>query len=229
MYLIFDLVALNGKQHTREPLHSRIEVILKVVQLYRNNVTSGKIPANHPFVLIGKSLYDKSQMNKLANMIYTNSKGHRVYRDEKRYHKTDGIIFTPDEGYKPRTVRNMYKWKYVDEMSIDLKVNFRSGNLVFSCVGDRGADTDYPIQMNPDDLARLTRYANHVLKDQKTVVIVECVYDNKSLKWKLKMVRTDKNRANHIRVVQNTMEVIQENLGLEDLKKYFSGHSHAKH
>lgn len=48
--------------------------------------------------------------------------GQRFYKDDIRYHKTDGIIFTPDESYHPKTTYNLFKWKYVDKLSVDFRV-----------------------------------------------------------------------------------------------------------
>jgi ATP-dependent DNA ligase len=138
MYLIFDIISLDGKVLTSQTLEKRLEKIGEVVGIYRNSVTNKSIPADHPFEIIGKTFMDKSRMYKLSSCIFEEN-GYRVYRDEKRYHKTDGIIFTPNEQYVPRTVRNMFKWKYVDEISIDLKVNVNKfGVVTFSCAGDRG-------------------------------------------------------------------------------------------
>ena len=65
----------------------------------------------------------------MASIIETN--GERFYQDDKRHHKTDGIIFTPDEIYQPKTCENLFKWKYLDMWSIDLKVGFNSGITSF--------------------------------------------------------------------------------------------------
>ena len=107
---------------------------------------SGLIPQEHPFTLIGKQFMPLKSLSSLVKCL-SDKDGTRVYKDEthngqppKRYHKTDGLIFTPDLPYVPRTDRGLFKWKYTDEWSIDLKVlcSKSTGNISFSCVGDRG-------------------------------------------------------------------------------------------
>jgi hypothetical protein len=85
----------------------------------------------------------------------------------------------------------------------------------------KGAEIDYPIQLIAEDSARLTRYLNHVTKDPSKILIVEFLYDSSHGKWKLKTIRSDKNRANHKKVVENTLFVIRENLTMRDLKHAF--------
>lgn len=228
MYLIFDITALNGQEVYSLPLHKRLPFIQKVVEKYRNACASHEIPELHPFELIGKTFHPKSHISDLLHCIKEDKQhGGRVYQDKRRHHKSDGVIFTPDEPYRTKTVRNLFKFKYADEMSIDLKlsINRGTGNVIFTCVGDRGVETEYPLQIVAEDYQRLSRYASHILKDPKTVVIVELVYDLVAQKWKLKMVRTDKNRANYVRVVSDTIKSVNEHIGTEDLKRYFAKRS----
>jgi hypothetical protein len=60
------------------------------------------------------------------------SSGERVYRDsDRRYHKSDGIIFQPaDAPYVFGTDVNLVKWKWPELASVDLQVlpNARKGN-----------------------------------------------------------------------------------------------------
>jgi len=45
------------------------------------------------------------------------------YQDDKRYHRTDGIIFTPNSAYIAHTNPQLFKWKYTDKCSIDFKLS----------------------------------------------------------------------------------------------------------
>lgn len=149
--------------------------------------------------------------------------GGRVYRDKRRYHKSDGIIFTPNDGYQIRTVRTLFKFKYADEMSIDLKLcSKEKGEIHFTCMGERNIELPYNVQVIAEDYQKLARYASHALKDPKTVVIVELVYDLIVQQWKLKMIRTDKNRANFIKVVTDTVRSVGEHISVDDLRRYFA-------
>ena len=80
-------------------------------RIYRDNTV---------FTLIGKQFYSKKDMLQLrSKIIQLNHQ--RYYRDpdppHKRFHKTDGLIFTPDTPYHPKGTGDLYKWKYTDLVS----------------------------------------------------------------------------------------------------------------
>jgi len=222
MYLIFDLLALNGVLLGKELLHKRLEKIgTGVVGPYREAEAARKLP-ERPFTIMGKLFLDKTQIHKLNASVKTDSYGHRFYVDDRlRHHRTDGFIFTPDEPYRPKTVVNLFKWKYVDELSIDLKMSYNRANhtLHFSCVGERGIEKDYPILLKQDHHNRLLRYMS---AQKESSCVVEVCYSAKESVWKFKCIRTDKNKANHIRTITNTMDVIKENLSVKELVSMFS-------
>jgi hypothetical protein len=59
MFLIFDILALNGNDVGSEPLHERLRYVRNAVDLYRTGITERKIPEHHPFPIIGKPFYPK--------------------------------------------------------------------------------------------------------------------------------------------------------------------------
>jgi len=220
MYLIFDIVALNGEVVTTKTLKERLLTIGNgVVKVYRESIEKKIIQEDHPFTLIGKQFLPIGDLHKLLAFIKTVS-GQKYYIDEKRHHRTDGFIFTPNGAYHPKTCNTLFKWKYLEELSIDLKAHFArlTQAISWSCVGDRGEDREYEIKMRNEDLSRLTRYLS-VQKDPN--LIIEVCFDVKNAQWKFKMIRTDKAKANHIRVVTNTVDVIHENINEKDLLKFF--------
>jgi hypothetical protein len=60
-----------------------------------------------------------------ANYIFPLSAVEYFYQDDKRYHRTDGIIFTPNSAYIAHTNPQLFKWKYTDKCSIDFKLSTR--------------------------------------------------------------------------------------------------------
>jgi len=222
MFLIFDIIVLNGDQVGPKPLPTRLDAIRQVVAGYRSALEKKAIPADHPFSIMGKQFMPTQDLPKLISML-KHKEGHRYYIDQRRHHLTDGLIFTPiDDPYTPRTCRSLFKWKYIEELSIDLKAvyNRYSGSIAWSCGFSEGVDQDYPITLLPKDLDRLSRYMS-AQKDQN-FLIVEVCFDLNHKMWKFKMIRTDKAKANHIRVVEHTVKVIHENLGLTELSKLLS-------
>ncbi len=83
MYLIFDLIALNGKVLAPQPLKERLTTIgtgiiltgiqnwpcLGVVKVYRDAVAAKTIPEGHPFTLMGKQFVELPDLYKLFGMI----------------------------------------------------------------------------------------------------------------------------------------------------------------
>ena len=61
------------------------------------------------------------------------NKGKRIYREsEKRYHKSDGLIFQPNTPYVFGTDVTLVKWKWPELTSVDLQVvpNPRPGEFL---------------------------------------------------------------------------------------------------
>src|SRR5689334_7265770 len=106
MYLVFDAIAVNGSPCGHEPLSKRLEVIRKtVIEPYRKAVESSVIPQIHPFILIGKPFFEKTKIKNVLECIKLTESGERYYIDQRRHHKTDGLIFTPDRPYQPKTTQ----------------------------------------------------------------------------------------------------------------------------
>jgi hypothetical protein len=73
MYLVFDVLVVNGTPFAQEPLTKRLQKINDaVIAPYREGVSNGTIPASHPFSLIGKTFYDKVRLDQeeLEQSIY---------------------------------------------------------------------------------------------------------------------------------------------------------------
>jgi len=221
MYLIFDLLVLDSEQYTKEKLYIRLDIIGKrFIQVYRESLEKGLIPQIHPFILIGKQFSKISEPKNLKLLFGSIKKidGQRYYQDKKRYHKTDGFIFTPNKPYSPKTCHDLYKWKYLDEHSVDLKISFDKAiqDLNYFCVDNTGRDLKLNINLQRSDNDRLIRFMS-TQKNPNLIIELCCLDISKNL-WKFKMIRTDKARANHIRVVENTEAVLKENIGEEELK-----------
>jgi hypothetical protein len=196
MYLIFDVLAVNGLPHGQEPLSKRLLVIRdQVITPYREKEAQLKIP----FKLMGKAFWAKPQIGSIFEHV-KEIQGERFFKDHNRYHKTDGIIFTPDEPYHPKTCQNLFKWKYMDKISIDLKVRVgQNQTLYFSCLGPSFTDIDFDVKMKTEDLNRLkwdmSRYTD---KNESSPLIVEVAYDHWTGTWTYHTIRPDKNKANFI-------------------------------
>lgn len=217
MYLAFDILVLNGGSVAEAPLSERLKALHHgVVVPFEAAVLDSQIPQVPPFSIAEKQFFHKKDMKQLFLDNVKQEGNERFYVDAKRHHKTDGIVFTPDVPYQPRTCKELFKWKYMDEWSIDLKIHFKPEPepLSFSCVDSEGKDVPYPLVLKPDHLARLK---NDVAGRKTNIIIVECSFDFWTGEWNYKMIRTDKSKANFIRIVFDTLEAVCENITSQEL------------
>ena len=115
MFMVFDILYFNGKNVAVENLSQRFFYINSVVKEFRTRYFSPENDYSHLFLfeIIGKNFFPKEQLDKLFLSI-TETGSTRIYKDLKRHHKTDGIIFTPNDPYHLRGTSNLFKWKYPD-------------------------------------------------------------------------------------------------------------------
>jgi hypothetical protein len=101
----------------------------------------------------------------------------------------------------------------MDKLSIDLKATLRGNKINFTCFGGDKIDIDYPLNMKQEDLGRLYQDIQRI----GAPLIVECSYDHWNGNWNYHMIRTDKDKPNHIRVILDTLETISENVSKEEI------------
>jgi hypothetical protein len=228
VFLIFDCIAVENQPYVSMPLVSRLEGIKRFVGLYRDALTQGRLPKQHLFSLIGKTFYRKADVSTLLQRL--NHKD-RVYKDDRRHHQTDGLIFTPSGAYPIRTCTTLFKWKYTDMLSIDLSAEKRLVNnqwkTVFACVGEGNVRIEYALNLLAADEFRVSRLIDAALQQsdqqqqqQQSVrsPIIEVAFDPWRGYWHLKGVRKDKNRPNFVVLVTDTLETIAENLTIHELQ-----------
>lgn len=216
IFLIFDIVMLDGVYCGNEPLMKRCEKISFVVKNFRENSRGST------FQLLGKTFLPIKKIEILVKRI-ENIKEHRVYVEResdpnaipKRFHKTDGIIFTPsDEPYQTRTCSNLFKWKYLDLYSIDLRTKVHNENLVFSFGLSDEKEHQYDIHLSEAHKQELLQNPN---VNSPNGCIVEYSYDQHTGNWVFKLLRPDKDRPNFVTVVTDTLTSIAENISLKEI------------
>jgi mRNA guanylyltransferase len=221
MYLIFDILALNGQTNIgMYNLSERLGIVgKKVVSVFRDSVheRGGKdYYLKLQFTITGKIFRPKALIKELASMIKHNEKGERLFVDDKRCHRNDGLIFTPSGPYLPYASSHLIKWKYGDRLTIDFLFKFTSEGHV-ALVGEGGeVKSDWKgFDLLPDDWNKLTTaLATTKHPDQ---AVIECAYDYKSDKWRFLTLRPDKDRPNHRTTVQHTLFIVKENITIEEL------------
>uniref|UniRef100_A0A6B2KZN5 Uncharacterized protein n=1 Tax=Arcella intermedia TaxID=1963864 RepID=A0A6B2KZN5_9EUKA len=223
IFLIFDLLEVLGENYASKKLDERLEVIgKKVVAPYREAVQNRVIPPEHPFALIGKVFYKKHKLNDLFSCIQEKD-GEKYYIDKhnpkeppKRHHKTDGLIFTPNDKYCFKTTNNLFKWKFIEKQSIDFKAKrIESNKFRLSC-SVTGGDMDcFECSFSDNDLEKLNKdWEKHGKTDS---AIIECNYNRYTGKWVYYTLRSDKKNPNYIRIVFDTIMAIAEGITKQEI------------
>lgn len=108
----------------------------------------------------------------------------------------DGIIFTPINNVYKNS--NTYKYKPLDQLTIDFKVNNNSLEVI---------DNDGNLIHFSDCDDTFDKYNN---------TIIECKWDNKFIPYR---IRDDKINPNYIKVAEDVMDDIKNPFDLNDIKK----------
>jgi len=230
-FMIFDILKYEGEIVSQHPLPQRLDCVRKVVSSYRDLEQSlgGNVL---PFQLIGKNLRPMKQFRSIADKIV--KKGDkRLYDDQtnRRCHLTDGFIFTPPGAYNPCSTENLFKWKYVDMLSVDFQILPKKGRLMMACTGD-GNTKVYcqELDQSGDCYKRVLEIANKNKKPEEAnggvddfrwledkPMIVEMTFNASTGLWVFHLERRDKNTPNYISVVFDTLKSIAENITTTDL------------
>lgn len=143
----------------------------------------------------------------------------------------DGLIFTPWDteyvlgGPWKKFLNTQYKWKPIDQQSIDFAIFKESGKYVLKV--KKGADlvtfTVPGIQQRTYISAEVAPDTSKKLSDRKTRdnTIGEFVYDTDTKKFKLLSIRADKTTPNALNTAKNVMNAIKYPVNLEVVKKFF--------
>eukprot|EP00011_Vannellida_sp_DIVA3-517-6-12_P010664 CAMPEP_0114625840 /NCGR_PEP_ID=MMETSP0168-20121206/11472_1 /TAXON_ID=95228 ORGANISM="Vannella sp., Strain DIVA3 517/6/12" /NCGR_SAMPLE_ID=MMETSP0168 /ASSEMBLY_ACC=CAM_ASM_000044 /LENGTH=661 /DNA_ID=CAMNT_0001837123 /DNA_START=37 /DNA_END=2018 /DNA_ORIENTATION=- len=230
VYMVFDVLHWNGLPLADKRFSERQPRIGELVLFYRQR--RDKHPEESlPFSIIGKRFFRKSELLQLRALIH-NQGNERYYADadKKRHHLTDGFIFTPNDPYRPKGTDNLFKWKYIDLLSVDFRVNLRSGDnaRMFTCMGKGSEEVECrQVELSEQDreiverIMTRRRKAFPKIQDDEWLkhdrLILEVAYDPQVGLWRFHTERPDKERANHVTVLFDTMEAIAENVTVEEL------------
>jgi len=210
IFTINDVITYNGHNVGRERFSVRTRQIDSVMQ--RLARYSGC------FGFTNKRFCDaKDFQHQLLQFYYQHENLHYYNYQMKRFHQTNGFIFTPKrESYQQE---HAFLWTFPNQQTVILEVetryNQRAGKEVFTF-----RTGDYPIPatvrkdvcLSPEDTNALSR-----INARRRTSIVEMVYVPQTGRWKLVRERTDRITPDPICKVIDTMEAICENVPIEEL------------
>lgn len=227
-FLIFDVLSFKRQYIGSKMLGERLEHIGQTINLFRSNILQPDW--QNPFQLIGKMVVPCTSIHNITDCIKELPKVgvtcERIYQDTRRFHKTDGLIFTPGREYRLFTDDDLYKWKYADMQTVDFSVEPGSTRNTFRAKlqGDKELVTFKELMVPEEDAINLLRDINAPMGEDNLnrLVVGEFCFDPKIGLWRYLMHRKDKSKPNHIKVFGETMESIVENTTLEDIKRCLS-------
>ena len=129
-----------------------------------------------------------------------------------------------------RITEEMFKWKFPELVSIDFKLLWKgesnewTENIFLTCECakenpflEKGKFLN--VEEFKENLQQFSKEENQNIKEiiSNKSVIIECSYDISSSKWIFKKIRKDKDTANFITIVQDTLQTIHENITFQFL------------
>jgi hypothetical protein len=219
IFLVFDVVAINGVPYYQEGFAKRYQDIgTYVIAPYRKWKDVAGNSSGLPFDMMQKIFHKKDYIEAFFQKIVTIGKD-KYYKDEKRFHKTDGIIITPTTPYALRKAVTLFKWKYAELQSIDFTCvqGEDPGHFHLRCGVDGDNEQEcYYTTFPPEDLQRLKAdWERHHRNSNRA--IIECTYDTRAGIWRYYAMRPDKNVPNFITTMCDTWTGIAENVTENEL------------
>lgn len=216
-FLIFDCIIYNGHHVGKLNLDERLSKVGEIISNYRRSMASSSF-RKFPFLLIGKVMLPKRQIKQVLNNI-KDRHNEKVFEDEKRCHRVDGLIFTSkNTPYKLKTDQLLFKWKYVELLSVDFKIEFKDNNTANLYLT---GDYNKPVRCFTANLLEedIINIKNDIAKESHLEeYIVELVYDKNNSVWRYRNLRPDKNTPNHITTGFGTLISVIENIDIKEIE-----------
>jgi len=231
MYLIFDMLCLDGDNIMNRPLDIRLgkckgfvyEPWVELKKRYAADV------AEQPFHL----QFKKMEVAYATEMVLKNVLPNLP-------HGNDGLIFTcKSTPYTPGTDQHILKWKPPHENTIDFRLQIKSFPTVVDNEGeyeDWDAKPEIDLLVHIGDREGHRKYATLSLTDAEWEImkgmnqmfdgrIIECFRDPVTSEWRPKIehhdgtprFRDDKSTANHVKTVGSVEDSILDGVTEDDL------------
>jgi len=229
VFLMFDVLAIKASPKLHLTFSERIDLIAgEVNTLCRKYLEAPKEAAvggaaESPLWLIRKIFRKKTEIGEIVNFLRTED-GERVYfENERRHHKSDGIIFQADAPYIIGTNMELFKWKWLELRSVDLQaVTKDNGELRLFAAGPEATEIDCMLA-NTVSLAQYDTYRLRADMEEASLrrPIVEVTYDTVVGTWRYHHLRRDKKEPNKIQTVIGVMLELAEQIPIEELEYSF--------
>jgi len=231
-YYCYDSILVEGKHMLHRNLSERLKFVKRVIKRWNQHASTP------PGLDLGKMINLRSKVFVKAHQVgdifskITEKDGHYTYCREEdgtvvQKNLNDGVIYTPEEGgYAPRDKGTLFKWKWLDHQTIDLKMKWpptgRGQNKVkLYCGIENDKDALWKeVELTHKQLKHTTGLMEEATKDEsyRDNAIVECRYDEASGNWVPRNLRLDKRRPNFSTTCSSTVLTMIDNISPEQLQ-----------
>jgi hypothetical protein len=230
IFIVFDVLAVSAKQPV---LHLNFEHRLKYLERVSFATKDGPdaiFNASHlsnesiALPLVRKEFFKRRQCDRLLSRV-SEKCGMRIYKAPGALHNhlTDGIIFQPNLPYTCRTDHNLLKWKYLDTVTVDVRLLPDSPTkkdeeqLPSECF--TGGPMEPRIDMTTHViLPRSERLRLEADKYESQGKIAEVGFDAEIGEWYYLTMRADKSEPNRLQTVLGSMGELAESISPEELQ-----------
>ncbi len=225
VFLMFDVLAIGDQPKLQLPFSKRISLIAEEVNnLCRKYLELKPVEGQEDALwLIRKVFRKKTEIHDIVNKLKSEDGARVFYENERRHHKSDGIIFQADNAYQMGTCMELFKWKWLELRSVDLQgVINTHGDLRLFAGGPEGTEIDCMLA-NTVALAPYDTYRLRADMEEAGLrrPIVEVTYDTMVGTWRYHTMRKDKKEPNKIQTVIGVMLELAESIPIEELEYAF--------
>lgn len=192
MFLIYDCVMMSGIDVHEKQLNERLQFAYNFIQKYKYTPEDAV-----QFKL--KPIYPLDRYD--------------IFSQQNQNYNTDGIILIPkNDPVKSGTHLSYFKLKKGCDNTIDFAIN-KKGHVQLQKNGK--------LYRTRNTIININDYEKDLDFDAYENIVVECQFvDDK--KWKIKLVRDDKNMPNSEYVFKRTLVNITENIKFDELEQFIN-------
>ncbi|EGD77698.1 hypothetical protein PTSG_08790 [Salpingoeca rosetta] len=207
-FYIFDIICCGGKDFTKYKYHQRLESIQKHIIAPREKLRAQRKldTAREPFGIRPKQFFPLSE---LGTDKWNDYIKHRVF------HKTDGLLMVEDDHkYAPGSCEALLKWKPPSLNSIDFLIKVEEHGDVTEAQllvsGPGGAMVPFT-DAGVSTLAARSEDKRRVLRSYNGK-IAECTWVPATNRWRVMLIRRDKDHPNGYRTASSVWRSIREGI-----------------
>eukprot|EP00299_Pterocystis_sp_00344_P014352 c7104_g1_i1.p1 GENE.c7104_g1_i1~~c7104_g1_i1.p1 ORF type:complete len:682 (-),score=149.77 c7104_g1_i1:20-2065(-) len=224
-FIFFDIISIGGKVVSNHAFTERLKEMQTLAAHVDQRMIAEPNLIKVALPLLRKTWFPAKNIREIFSRIKTKEISHgsfccRTYLDEKkRCHHTDGVVFSPNTTYVCDTHHKYFKWKWLDQITVDLLVRIDSLSLM---AAGRGEDIDLSSQIILSDSAiEMIREASR--SKSGIDVVAELGFDRESGKWNCKTIRYDKRKGNFITTVVDALTQLAESIDEAELIEKLTG------